>query len=274
MRRFGENKLVMIKTSEIESSPNKQRKVFDEYELKLLADSIVSNGMIQPLAVRRRADGKYCLICGERRLKAAKMAGIKRVPCVIHKIDEKTAALFALGENIQRNGLNPFEEAAAIENIAKEYDITHTEIAVRLGIAGSSLLNKLRLLKLNPDLQQRIVTARLTERHARALLRIPDEERKDVLDEIIAEGLTVRQTEDRISRMLTPEVKEEEPKEPVRKAAIGDLRLFSNSLEKLVETLKCAGISADSEKYENKNSIEYTVKIHKSEVTYEQLRIC
>ena len=236
---IADKKLIMLKPSDIKMSPNQPRKSFDEYELKLLADSIQANGIIQPLAVRKLPDGRFELIAGERRLRAAVMAGLRRVPCVIHKTDDETSALYSVIENLQRSNLTVFEESEGINRLITEYGMSQAEAAARLGIAQSTLSNKLRLLKLDSEIQARIVSARLTERHARALLRLPERLRGEALDRIIAEGLTLAQTEEYITSLLNPpeEQPQTEPEEPVRKVVIGDLRLFSKSLSKLLTTL-------------------------------------
>ena len=278
MYTLSDKKLVMLKPADLKISPNQPRKSFDEYELRLLADSIQASGIIQPLAVRRLNDGSFELIAGERRLKAAVMAGLRRIPCIVHKTDEETAALYSIIENLQRSNLTVFEESEGINRLITEYGMSQSEAAARLGIAQSTLSNKLRILKLGENIKERIVSARLTERHARALLRLPEERREEALDYIIAQGLTLQQTEEYIFNLLNPE-KEENKKaeEPIRKAAIGDVRLFSNSLSKLISTLQNAGIDAKSRKYETENYIEFKVRIQKNKVDekrYKQLKIC
>lgn len=278
MYTFSDKKLVMLRPSEITASPDQPRKSFDEYELKRLSDSIKMSGIIQPLIVRRNTDGGYRLIAGERRLKAAVMAGVRRVPCVVHKTDDETAALYSLLENLQRSNLTVFEEAEGINRLITEYGVSQSEAAARLGISQSGLSNKLRLLKLSDSIKERISSARLTERHARALLRLPEDSRDEALDRIIAEGLTVSQTEEYISSILNPEVKPQAalPQEPVRKSAIGDVRLFSNSLSKLLTTLQNSGIDAKSRKYETDKYIEFKVRIKKNSDSdnFKQLKIC
>ena len=282
MHTIADKKLLMLRPDEINPSANQPRKTFDEYGLKILADSIATSGIIQPLAIRKTPGGNYELIAGERRLRAAVMAGLRRVPCVLHKTNDETAAFFAIVENLQRSNLTVFEEAESINRLIYEFGITQAEVAVKLGIAQSTLSNKLRLLRLSEEMRQRIVSARLTERHARALLRIPDEQREDTLNCIIAEGLTLQQTEAMISDLLCPQ---EEPleniaanpiltaavrNEPVRKSAIGDVRLFSNSLSKLLDTLQNAGIEAKSQRSETDQYIEYTVHIAKQTIGEER----
>lgn len=275
-----DKKLLMLKPDEINISATQPRKNFDEYELKLLADSIAANGIIQPLAVRKGKDGKYQIIAGERRFRAAKMVGLRRIPCVIHTADEQTAAILSLTENLQRQNLSVFEEARALDRLINYYGITQSEAAIKLGIAQSTLSNKLRLLNLSDTMQERIVKARLTERHARALLRLPEDKRDGVLDYIIAEGLTLSQTEKYIESLLSPKPIESttpEAKKPTRKQAIGDIRLFYNSLSKLVNTLQSSGISARTRKTETSKYIEYKVRINKNEPENDdcqQLKIC
>ena len=278
MYTFSDKKLVMLKPSEIKASPNQPRKSFDEYELKALSDSIQASGIIQPLIIRKTLDGGYQLIAGERRLKAAMMAGLRRVPCVIHKTDDETAALYSILENLQRSNLTVFEEAEGINRLISEYGISQSEAAARLGISQSGLSNKLRLLNLSNNIKERIGSARLTERHARALLKLPEEKREEALDRIIAEGLTVSQTEQYILSIINPKEKPQvtEQDEPVRKSAIGDVRLFSNSLSKLLSTLQNSGIDAKSRKYETEKYIEFKVRIRKGSDSdrFKQLKIC
>lgn len=278
MYTFSDKKLVMLKPSEIKASPNQPRKSFDEYELKSLSDSIQSSGIIQPLIIRKTLDGGYQLIAGERRLKAAMMAGLRRVPCVIHKTDDETAALYSILENLQRSNLTVFEEAEGISRLISEYGISQSEAAARLGISQSGLSNKLRLLNLSDNIKERISSARLTERHARALLKLPEDKREEALNRIIAEGLTVSQTEQYILSIINPKEKPQvtEQDEPVRKSAIGDVRLFSNSLSKLLSTLQNSGIDAKSRKYETEKYIEFKVRIRKGSDSdrFKQLKIC
>ncbi|MBQ8741510.1 MAG: ParB/RepB/Spo0J family partition protein [Clostridia bacterium] len=277
MHTFADKKLLMLKPDDIIPNENQPRKVFDTYELQSLADSIAANGIIQPLTVRKTEGGKYSLIAGERRLRAAKMAGLRRIPCVLHRTSDLVASLYAITENMQRSDLNCFEEAIAIQTLINDFRLTQAEAAVQLGMANSTVSNKLRLLKLSSEIQDRILSANLTERHARALLRLSPEQRDNALDKIIADGLNLSQTEELIENILNPVVDEtpEEPAvKPVRKAAIGDIKLFSNSLSKLLCTMQNAGITANSRKSETEKYIEYKVRIFKNPPQYDQLKIC
>ncbi len=281
---IADKKLLMLKPDSIVTGIHSVRKDFDEYELKSLANSISANGIVQPLTVRKGSDGKYILISGERRLRAAKIAGLRRVPCVLHRTDEMISALYALTENIQHIDLNYFETADAISTLISDYGLTQSEIAAQLGLSNSAVSNKLRLLKLSSDIQQRLSAADLPERYARMLLRLPVELRETALDKIIADGLNIYQTEDFVNSLLNPPQEneqsdrkndaEDETLKPVRKAAIGDIKLFSNSLSKLICTMQNAGISANSKKHENDKYIEYKIRILKNQPKCEQLKIC
>lgn len=267
----------MLKPDDIIPNENQPRKNFDTYELQSLADSIAANGIIQPLTVRKTDGGKYSLIAGERRLRAAKLAGLRRIPCVLHRTSDLVASLYAITENMQRSDLNCFEEAIAIQTLLNDFRLTQAEVAVQLGMANSTVSNKLRLLKLSFEIQERIISANLTERHARALLRLSPEQRESALDKIIADGLNLAQTEELIEQILNPslcELPEEPPTKPVRKAAIGDIKLFSNSLSKLICTMQNAGITANSRKRETENYVEYKVRIFKNAPQATQLKIC
>ena len=276
MHTISHKKLLMLKPEELRVLKNQPRKVFDEYELSLLADSISVNGIIQPLSVRRAVDGKYEIIAGERRYRAALIVGLRRIPCILHNADRQTAAIYSIVENLQRSDLGLFEEAEALEKLTTVYGMSQSETAAKLGIAQSTLSNKLRILKLDEKIRERIEKARLTERHARALLKIEASRRYDALDYIIANGLTVSQTEEYIESLINPKIKKEEI-EPTRKIAIGDVRIFYNSLSKLVDTLQNAGVDAKTRKFENDKYIEYKVRIKKEQMgsnKCKQLKIC
>ncbi len=290
-----ERKILMLKPSDIFVPAGNTRKSFDEYELKLLADSISSIGIIQPLTVRKNIKGMYELISGERRLRAAKLAGMRRVPCIIHKTDIAGSALLAATENIQKCGLHFFEEADALEKLTSEHGISQTEISVRLGISQAALCNRIRLLRIDPSLRGVIIEKNISERHCLLLLRLPDNLREEALYKIINDSLTLSQAEQYINGLLCP-VEDENIKplddetplfessgsntvsreEPVRKAAIGDMRLFENSLEKLVDKMRDIGIDAGTYRRETERYIEYRVRVKKdvAAASAKQLRIC
>ena len=274
-----EKRLLNVKIEDILPSEKQPRCNFDEYELYKLSESIRHNGIIQPLAVRRTHNG-YLLIAGERRLKAAKKAGLKRVPCVVYRVGEETAAAFSVIENLQRADLNVFEQAEGINRLITEFGISQSDAAERLGMALSTLSNKLRVLRLSKEERGRIITARLTERHARALIRITDDAlRNEALDRIIAEAMTAKECEEYVEKLLNPPA-EPVPHEPVRKAGIADVRIFANSLNRLIDTMVAAGIKASRKKQEGKDYIEYRIRIEKQSnggtepTDSPQLKIC
>lgn len=254
-------KLTTVPIGLIMPSPFQPRRSFDVAELENLADSIRKNGLLQPIAVRRLDDGCYELIAGERRLRAARIAGLAEIPCVVHTADDRRSALLGLIENMQRQDLSPFEEAEGILRMMREWDMTQSEAAARLGKAQSTVANKLRLLKLSPAERERIVSARLTERHARVLLKIDDEGlRVEALDHIIANGLGVADAECYIDGLLR---KEDERKPAVRLHIIKDYRIYINTLSKAVDTLRRSGLDARCDQVENDDFIKYTVIIPK-----------
>ncbi len=265
----GENlldlKLTHIKVSEILSSPSQPRRNFDPYELEKLAESIKLSGIVQPLLVRPSGKGGYELIAGERRLRAAKLIGLKKVPCIIKRTDGLNAAYITIIENLQRSDLTAFEEAEGINRLLNVYGLSRSEVAERLGLAESTLSNKLRLLKLDMSLRQRLSAARLTERHARALLRLPEEKRSAALDVIIAEQMTLTEAERYVSEQLSPKPKPKpvEPVKPLRKGSVSDVRLFANSLAKIVNTMRQTGYNPVTEQKETESFIEYRILIPK-----------
>lgn len=274
MHTIADRRLLMLRPGDIVVPAVRNNRSYDEYELKRLADCIAANGLVEPIPVRR-IQGKYELIAGERRLIAAKLAALRRVPCVVHKVDDMNADFYAVIENLQRSAPNAFEEAEQIRRLIERYSLTQTEAAIRLGIAQSTLVSKLRLLSLDEELRRRITDSGLTLRHARALLRLPAEKRGEALDEILAQGLTIRQTDELIERILHPAAEAPVHIEPIRKMAVGDVRFFSNSLTKLVNTARSAGLQAQTRRNETEKYVEYKVRIPKDTTAGDcQLHIC
>ncbi|OJU16651.1 MAG: nucleoid occlusion protein [Clostridiales bacterium 43-6] len=258
--RIGKS-ILYLSPDSIVANPSQPRTLFDENELQGLSESIKKNGIIQPIAIRKNKAGSYELISGERRLRAAKMANLQKVPCVLLDVDERKSAVLSLLENLQRQDLTYFEEAEAIYNLICEWGITQQEAAERLGKAQSTLANKLRLLKLSKEQRERITKVQLTERHARALLVLPDHETRDqVLNEIILKGLNVAETESYIAKLMT---KTETPKGKRKQIFVRDVRLFLNTINRAIDMMKQSGLDAQSIKKETETHIEYTLKIPK-----------
>ena len=180
-----ERRVLRLRTSEIRPNPRQPRRMFDEGALRELAASIRRHGILQPLTVRRR-NGVWELVAGERRLRAARLAGLETVPCIEAEVDDRESALLALVENLQRQDLHYFEEAAAIAAYLRQSGSTQEEAAAQLGRSPSAVANKLRLLRLSQPCQALLLEKGLTERHARALLRLEDDEERLAAAKVIA----------------------------------------------------------------------------------------
>lgn len=256
------NEIIQIPARLIAPNPHQPRKNFNWDDLEGLAESIHYNGLLQPITVRQRTDGKYELISGERRLRACKMAGLSTIPSIVINIDEEKSALLAVLENLQRENLHYFEEAMAIERLIKGFGLSQEEVARKLGKSQSALSNKLRLLRLPNDIRYNIMLYGLSERHARALLRLPTTAlMNQVIDTVAEQGLNVSATEKLICDMLT----KTQPKDKKGKTVMvfKDVRIFINTLNHAVTTMRKSGINATASKNETESYIEYTVKIDK-----------
>ena len=246
-------------------NPNQPRKRFDYDELENLAQSIRENGILQPITVRKREDKKYELVSGERRLRAARLVGIVKIPSIVINIDDKSSAMFSIIENLQRQSLNFFEEAEAIEKLVGEFAMSREEVAQKLGLAPSTVSNKLRILRLPEEMRFELARAGLTESHARALLMLEDDnQRARALSIIVDRHLNVAESERMINQMINRNNRSRNPLRGIR-----DVRLFINTLNHAVDTIRRAGVEADAARSETEEYIEYVVRIPKSE----QLRI-
>ena len=195
------------------------------------------------------------------------MAGLRKVPCIVIKCSEKESAVYALLENLQRSDLGMFEEARGVSRLIRRYGLTQQEAAVKLGKTQSTIANKLRLLRLTYEEQEWIENAGLSERHARALLKLGDEgARREALSKIISENLNVQQSENLINLMLSSSPKNNK-KQGTSKAVIKDVRIFVNTINKAIDTMRLAGIDAQSDKTDTDNFIEYTIRIPKKQIT-------
>jgi len=253
--------IIRIATEKLLPNPYQPRKQFKSEELLGLSESIKENGVLQPLLVRRINHSDYYeLIAGERRLRASILANLPTVPCLVVDCDYEESAVYSLLENIQRADLNFFEEAVAIEQMQSQFGFTQEQLAKRLGKSQSALSNKLRLLKLPADVRYFIEKEGLTERHARALLKLETEKQMWTALNIIKErGLNVEQTDNYINSITNKKVKGH--KNIVR--IFKDVRIFVNTVDKAINTMKEAGIPAESNKTETEDYIEYLVRIPK-----------
>lgn len=253
--------IIEIQTQKLLPNPYQPRRQFESEDMLSLAESIKENGVLQPLLIRRINNSAYFeIIAGERRLRASILAGVETVPCIELDCDYESSAVYSILENVQRCDLSFFEEATAVAQLMNHFGMTQNEIAKKLGKSQSALSNKLRLLKLPVDVRYFIDKEGLTERHARALLKLESE--KDiwsVLNVIKQRGLNVAQTERYIESITDKHVK---PKRNVV-TIFKDVRIFVNTVNKAIETMKQSGIDAESNKTETDDYIEFVVKIPK-----------
>lgn len=249
-----------LPVAEIRPNPRQPRRDFPPGELAELALSISQVGVLQPLTVRRTPGG-WELIAGERRLRAAQLAGLPRVPCLPVEADSDASALLALVENLQRQDLTVWEEAAALRQLIDRHHLSQEEAAQRVGKSQSAVANKLRLLKLPEDVIATLRSHRLTERHARALLRLGSPEaQRAALEEILKRGLNVAQTEVYIDRLLQSGTA---PRKAAPVYRIRDVRLFLNTVKRSLAVMQSAGVNARCGKEETDREITLTIHIPK-----------
>ena len=249
-----------LPVDDIRPNPAQPRRDFQPEELAELAQSISQVGVLQPLSVRRTPQG-WELIAGERRLRAAKLAGLTHVPCLNVEADDDTSALLALVENLQRKDLDVWEEAAALRRLIDRYHLSQEEAARRVGKSQSAVANKLRLLKLPPDVIRTLRANQLSERHARALLRLDAPElQRSALDHIISRGLNVAQAEAYVERLAQPAPT---PRRAAPVYRVRDVRLFLNTVKRSLAVMQSAGVDARCGREETDSEITLTIHIPK-----------
>ena len=258
----GTRQVLELPTAALRPNPMQPRRVFDPSGLEELAASVRAEGILQPLTVRRTAEG-WELVAGERRLRAAKLAGLDTVPCLETKAGDDESALLALMENLQREDLHYLEEASALSAFLRRSGMPQERAAEILGLSPSALSNKLRLLRLSPQCAQLLLKGKLSERHARALLRLEDEgERLKALRYILAHGLNVAQAERYIDRRIT--ALQTTPPRGRKSYILKDVRLFLNSLDRGVRLMRSAGVDARTERQDTEDAILLTIRIPKA----------
>mgnify|MGYP000862166554 FL=1 len=255
-RKKSAGKIHALPIDAIRPSPFQARTSFDEQELAGLAQSIRENGLLQPISVRKTADGSYELVAGERRLRACKLAKMQTIPAILcNYSDERTAALGLL-ENLQRENLNPFEQAQGLRDVMVLWDCTQAEAAKRLGMAQPTLANKLRLLQLTADQRQFVLDNGLTERHARAVLRLPENRRSEALITIAKRKMNARATDLYIEQLLNAAAPGRH-----RISMVKDVRIFVNTIDHAIRLMTDNGVPATAHREERDGYIEYTVRI-------------
>ena len=243
-KAVNEVKVVKVPIELIFPNPYQPRKTFDDAALADLASSIRQYGVLQPLLVAPAEDGRYLLIAGERRLRASRLAELTEVPVIISEYSSQQIAEIALIENLQREDLHFLEEAEGYEQLMDEFHLTQEAMAARVGKKQSTIANKLRLLRLSGEVRKLLVEHELSERHARALLKLDDEaKRMEALQVIIQRGYSVRQTDEYIAKLLAD--KQQEKKK--RLVIVNDVRIYLNSIKQVVNAIKDVGIPASME---------------------------
>lgn len=259
---LAQKEIIQLNVEEVAPNPYQPRRFFDKDKVAELAMSIKQYGVMQPISVRIINGTSFELVSGERRLRASKMAGIKNIPAIVVDIKEQDSAALALIENIQREDLNYIEEAMGFYNLLNDYKFTQEELAKRLGKSQSTIANKLRLLKLPRAVQKLLLENGLTERHARALIKLEKEElQQKALSHILKNSYNVSQTEELIERMLKSENKAK-PKRKI-KHRIKDFRLFSNTIKQSINIMEEAGFNCDYIVEETEDNLQIMITVNK-----------
>ena len=258
---FESNKVLYLPISTLAPNPNQPRQHFSQQGLEELSESIAQHGILQPLSVRRCANG-YELISGERRLRAARMAGLSEVPCIIVNVDPQESSLLALIENVQRRDLDFWEEAQALQALIDATGMSQDAMARQIGKSQSAVANKLRLLKLSPAAVTLLRRSGQTERHARALLRLPLEEQEGAAHYVVAHDLTVAKTEEYVEALLSPAPRRVKPT-----FILKDVRLFLNTVTHGLSMMQSAGVLADCQRQDTDEAILLTIRIPRQGVS-------
>ncbi|MCL1925374.1 MAG: ParB/RepB/Spo0J family partition protein [Defluviitaleaceae bacterium] len=270
MNILTQNEIVHLNVSEIAPNPYQPRKFFDKDKVHELSQSIKEYGVMQPISVRLINGNSFELVSGERRLRATKLAGLETIPAIVINIAEKDSAALALIENIQRENLNFIEEAVGFYNLINDYKLTQEELAKRIGKSQSTIANKIRLLKLSKSTHKALLENNLTERHARALLKLDGEENHEkAISIILKNNYNVKQTEDLVERMILTNKKEINKNRKITRR-IKDFKIFSNSIKESLNIMEQAGFNCDYIVEETENDLEIMIRVNKKNVINSQ----
>jgi ParB family chromosome partitioning protein len=258
----------LLSVEKISPNPYQPRVEFGEKELEELAESIKNHGIIQPLTVKQKeGEDGYELIAGERRLRASKLIGLEEVPVIIGEFEEKQMAEIALIENLQRKDLNFLEEASGYKRLLDNFDLTQKKLAEQIGKSQSTIANKLRLLKLPEEVQELANNSNITERHTRALLKLPNEALQiDIIKQVIDKEYTVREMEtliEEVLKELNGEEDEEEQDEMNVVRYFNDVRLSLNTIRKTIKDIEESGCDVEVEEIDNDEYIEVNIRLPK-----------
>ena len=255
-------RVTMLSPDVISPNPDQPRRYFDPDGLYELAESIRVHGILQPLSVRRKGGGRYELIAGERRLRAAMICGLEQVPCLVLEVSRESSCLLSLIENLERRALDFWEAAKALERLTTVYGLSQEEAAAKVGKSQSAVANKLRLLRLPQEVLALLRKHGFTERHARALLRLPTPEAQAAgADLLVKEGWTVARTEKYVEEVLRNQTKGKKTRPPL---LIRDVRFFLNSLDHSLAVMRSAGVAAQCQRKEEGEDLLLTIRIPKA----------
>lgn len=257
------NEIIYLAVDTVKPNPYQPRKFFERASLEELSNSIKQYGVMQPISVRLINGYTYELVAGERRLRATKMAGLSTIPAIVVNVKDQDSAILAIIENLQRQNLNYLEEAEGFQNLVHDYSFTQEELAQRVGKSQSTVANKMRILRLSKPIQKILMENDLSERHARALLKLEHEALQlEVLDKVVKDGLTVKKTEDLVEQKMKREGNEKKGKPQFKfKYCVKDLRIFTNTIKQAVDVISRSGIAADYYIEENADGCEIKIKI-------------
>lgn len=261
-----EQEVVQLEVDKIAPNQYQPRSIFDEEKIQELAQTIHTHGMIQPIVVRKiEEEDRYELIAGERRWRAVQTLAWETIPAIIKNMTDTETASVALIENLQREELTVIEEAIAYDQLLTTHGLTQETLAQRLGKSQSTIANKLRLLKLPSVVQQSLLNKEITERHARALILLKEEElQEQVLTLIVENHLNVKQTEEQIEALLNPEEPSEQPKRKSKMKGVSkDLRIALNTIRQSLSMVSDSGLKVESEETEEDDHYRITIKIPK-----------
>lgn len=259
--RSGQEEIKQIQVNQIVPSPYQPRSVFDDERIEELCQTIRTHGVIQPIVVRQR-EGKYEIIAGERRWRAVTKLGMDTIPAIVREMNDSQAASVALIENLQREGLTALEEAIAYQKLIDLHQLTQESLAQRLGKSQSTIANKIRLLQLGDDVKDALMKRTVTERHARALLSLPDHQMQSkLLNEIIEKKLNVKQTEMRVAFYL--EASKPAPAKRQRLSFSKDVRLALNTIRQSVDMVTGSGIQIKAVEKDCEDHYEIVIQIPK-----------
>lgn len=254
-----DSQVINLPVAIIAANPYQPRRFFDRASLEELSRSISEYGVIQPITVRLINGTSYELVAGERRLRASKLAGLTAIPAIVVDISDTDSAMLALIENLQRQDLCYFEEAEGYQSLIEDFAFTQEQLAKRVGKNQSTIANKLRLLRLPKEVQRRLIENSLTERHARALLKLDDEEEMlGVIAHVLKDGMNVVKTEEYIEKLL---VKKHMAGRPKVKTYIKDIRIFTNSIKQAVDMMNKSGVSTELELEETGDGCLITIAV-------------